>query len=135
MDDYLKGALELVKAQASVRPMTVEEIISMIKSLAVQLQRIASGAPQSVEDAAVPEDQDPMRTIKEKSVTCLECGKTFSIITKRHLVVHGLTPEEYRKKHGFPKKTPLACKALVRARRAKMKDMRLWEKRAVKTAA
>jgi hypothetical protein len=31
MDDYLKEALEIVKAQASVRTMTEEEITSMVK--------------------------------------------------------------------------------------------------------
>jgi predicted transcriptional regulator len=135
MDDYLNESLELVKAQASVRPMTVEEITSMIRNLAVQLQKMSAGAPLSAEDGAAAEDRDPMRAIKDKSVTCLECGKTFSIITKRHLAMHGMTTEEYRAKHGYPKKMPLACKALVRARRAKMKEMRLWEKRAVKPAA
>ena len=32
---------------------------------------------------------------------------------------------------GFKKGTPLTCKELQRARRQKMKDMKLWEKRAM----
>lgn len=34
MEDYLKQAIEIVKAQAAVRTMTEEEITSMMRSLA-----------------------------------------------------------------------------------------------------
>jgi predicted transcriptional regulator len=72
---------------------------------------------------------DPKKAIKEKSVTCLECGKSFKILTKKHLATHGLAPEEYKEKWGYKKNTPLVCKSLQRERRKKMKEMRLWEKR------
>jgi hypothetical protein len=35
MDEYLKQALEIIKAQASVRTMTEEEISSMMRSIAL----------------------------------------------------------------------------------------------------
>ena len=38
MDDYLKQALEIVKAQASVRVMAEEEITSMVRTLAAHLK-------------------------------------------------------------------------------------------------
>ena len=41
MEEYLKQALEIVKAQASVRNMTEKEIYSMVKSLADGIQKIA----------------------------------------------------------------------------------------------
>ena len=112
MDDYLKQALEIVKAQASVRVMSEEEITSMVRTLS---------AP------AMP----PAKSIKEKSVTCLECGKTFKIITRKHLATHDLDAESYREKWGLKKHTPLVCKELQRERRKKMKDMQLWEKRRI----
>jgi predicted transcriptional regulator len=128
MDDYLKEALEIVKAQASVRNMAEEEIISM-------MQRLAEGIKCIAEDAAMPGEStlnppvDPQKAIREKSIICLESGKAFKILTKKHLGKFGLTPEEYRAKWGYAKKTPLVCKELQRERRKKMKSMKLWEKR------
>ncbi|MFU2210467.1 MucR family transcriptional regulator [Solidesulfovibrio sp. C21] len=127
MEDYLKSALEIVKAQASVRNMTDEEITSMIRRLAIGIRDISGEAP--VGEAEQPVGMDPKKAIKEKSVTCLECGKSFKVITKKHLASHGLTPEEYKTKHGYKKSMPLVCKSLQRDRRKKMKDMRLWEKK------
>lgn len=128
MEDHLKEALEIVKAQASVRNMEEEEILSMVQTLANGIMSVQSGA-----GGAVPQEPavDPKRAIKEKSVACLECGKTFKILTKKHIGTHDLTPEEYREKWGYPKRMPLVCKSLQRERRKKMKDMRLWEKRTV----
>jgi len=127
MEEYLKEALEIVKAQASVRNMTEEEITSMVRKLADGIRGISENGEIS-EDAAVPV-MDPQKAIKEKSITCLECGKSFKIITKKHLATHGYTPEQYRETFGYKKGMPLVCKGLQRERRKKMKEMKLWEKR------
>ena len=128
MDDLLKEALEIVKAQAAVRIMTEEEITSMVQKLSCGLKSLNGGAEETAA-AEAPVMVDLANAVKEKSVTCLECGKTFKILTKKHLETHDLTPLEYREKHGLKKNAPLVCKSLQRERRRKMKDMRLWEKR------
>lgn len=127
MEDYLKEALEIVKAQASVRTMTEEEITSMVKTLASGIRVISEedALAEEIQEAAV----DPKKSIKEKTVTCLECGKTFKILTKRHLALHDLDAISYREKWGLKKNTPLVCKALQRERRKKMNTMKLWERR------
>lgn len=126
MEDYLKEALEIVKAQASVRTMTEEEITSMVQTLTSGIKAIAEGGTvDTQEDSAV----DPAKAIREKSILCSVCGKSFKVLTKKHLASHGLTPEEYREKYGYKKKTPLVCKSLQRERRKKMKEMKLWTKR------
>jgi predicted transcriptional regulator len=132
MEDYLKSALEIVTAQASVRNMTDEEITTMVRRLGAGIRDVGLGmeSPESEQPAVL----DPKKALKEKTVTCLECGKSFKVITKKHLASHGLTPEEYKAKHGYKKGTPLVCKALQRERRKKMKDMRLWEKKGKKVA-
>lgn len=132
MTDFLKHALELTKAQASVRVMNEEEMVSMVAALATKLQSMSEEAPQ-VEAVAEPAPQviDAKKSIKEKTITCLECGKVFKVITKKHLALHDLDAVAYREKWGLKKGTPLTCKELQRARRAKMKDMKLWEKRAM----
>ncbi|BAH76760.1 MucR family transcriptional regulator [Solidesulfovibrio magneticus] len=129
MEEYIQSALEIVKAQANARPMTEDEIISMVKSVAQGIAAVSTGQIATINaDAAAPAI-DPKKAIKEASVTCLECGKSFKVITKKHLAAHGLTPEEYKEKFGYKKTQALVSKALVRERRAKMKDMKLWERR------
>jgi len=127
MDDFLMEALEIVKAQASVRTMTEEEITSMVKKVADGIKAISEGdgLPQEAPKAPC----DPKKAVKEKSIVCLECGKSFKIITRKHLDSHDLSPEQYREKWGYKKGTPLVCKSLQRERRKKMKDMQLWERR------
>ncbi|BFR47758.1 MucR family transcriptional regulator [Nitratidesulfovibrio sp. HK-II] len=130
MDDMFKEALELVKAQATVRAMTADEMTSMVSALAKSLQALSQPVAESAGAASVDAVKaDSAKSIREAAVTCLECGKVFKIITAKHLALHGLDADAYREKWGLKKGTPLACKALVRARRKKMKEMQLWERR------
>jgi predicted transcriptional regulator len=129
MEDHLKAAIEIAKAQASVRNMSEEEITAMIQSLAQNIKTMSEGEAPFVQNEPAVE---PKKSIREKSVVCLECGKTFKVLTKKHLALHGLTPEEYKAKWGLPKNTSLVAKSLARERRKKMQDMRLWEKRGKK---
>lgn len=124
--EAMKEALAIVRAQASVRTMTAEEITGMARNLVDGIMGIDAAPIVAEEPAAYG---DPKSAIKEKSITCLECGKSFKVLTKKHLAAHGLTPDEYRAKYGYKKGTALCAKALVRERRAKMKDMKLWERR------
>lgn len=126
MDDYLKQAVELVKAQASVRVMQEDEITAMIRALSANLRQMGSDDPGDVE---VSEQPSPLKSIKEKTITCLECGKSFKLITRKHLASHGLDADAYREKWGLKRDAPLVCKSLQRTRRKKMKDLKLWEKR------
>ena len=129
MDDYLKEALEIVKAQASVRAMTEEELTSLMLHLARSIREAAAGGELAQDSLAQEVLLDSKKAIKEKTIICLECGKSFKILTRRHLGVHNLDAAAYREKWGYKKDTPLVCKALQRDRRKKMKDMKLWEKR------
>lgn len=127
MENHLKEALEIVKAQAGVRTMTEEEVITMVRKLSESIRDISGGeaAIEEVEEAAI----DPKKAVKEKSIVCVECGKSFRILTKKHLGTHGFTAAEYREKHGYKKGMPLVCKSLQRERRKKMREMKLWERR------
>ena len=126
MDEYIKQALEIVKAQASFRTMNEEEISSMVRTLATTIKQLMSGEFPAGAFGGV---DSASKQLSEKTVTCLECGKSFKLLTRRHLLSHNLTAEEYREKWGYPKDMPLVCKSLQRERRKKMKDMKLWEKR------
>jgi predicted transcriptional regulator len=117
MDDFLKAALEIVKAQASVRTMTEEEIVNLAQNLTASLKGIVGGECEAKAESVAC---DPGKAIREKSIICCECGKSFKILTK---------------KHGYKKNLPLVCKGLQRERRKKMTEMKLWTKRGKKAAA
>ena len=127
MDDHLKLAIELATAQASVRVMEEEEMVAMIRSLSTSLKKMTDDSLDIDGEESLA--SSPARSIKEKTITCLECGKVFKLITSKHLSTHGLDAEAYRRKWGLKPDTPLVCKSLQRTRRKKMKDMKLWEKR------
>ena len=127
MDDHLKLAIELATAQASVRVMEEEEMVAMIRSLSTSLKKMTDDSLDV--DGEESLTSSPARSIKEKTITCLECGKVFKLITSKHLSTHGLDAEAYRRKWGLKPDVPLVCKSLQRTRRKKMKDMKLWEKR------
>jgi predicted transcriptional regulator len=131
-DIFLQEALDIVKAQASVRSMTEEEIIQMVRGLSRTLSGLSGDVPPPDADtAAAPKNKG----IKNSSVTCLECGKNFKLLTRKHLASHGLTAAEYREKWGIKRKTALTCKALQKTRREKMKEMQLWKKKGKGRAA
>ena len=43
MDDFLKGALEISKAQAGVRVMSAEEITAFVQKVAGSIRAVAMG--------------------------------------------------------------------------------------------
>ncbi len=130
MDSYLALALDIVTMQAKVRNMTEEEITAMVAKLSACIRSLDASQETVSEDIAPAVIPDAKKAIKERTITCLESGKAFKVLTKRHLAKYGLTPEEYREKWGYPRGLPLVCKALQRERRKKMREMKLWERRA-----
>ena len=131
MDSVLAQAMEIVKAQASTRAMSTEEITSMIKALTASTGAMTGEVPGASETESKFTLDDAKKAVKEKSVTCMECGKVFKVLTRRHLATHDLTPEDYRSKWGYKKGAALVAKSLGRDRRKKMQDMKLWEKRSI----
>ena len=130
MEEYVQQALDIVKAQATVRTMTEEEITSMVQSLSQQLKSIVDGNEAQVEEEKPQEPAvDPKKAIREKAVVCLECGKKVKVLSKKHLALHGLTPAEYKEKWGYKKSQPLVAKSLARERKKKMQEMQLWKRR------
>jgi len=129
MDDYMRQALEIAKAQAKVRNMTEDEITTMVQSLAHRLKNLDTGKSEQGMNKHQEPAVDPGKAIREKSVICLECGASFKLLSKQHLALHGLTPKQYREKWGFKSTQPLVAKSLSRKRRKKMQQMQLWKRR------
>ena len=121
-------AAEIVQAQAGVSKLSPEEINSLIKSTYESLKNIKCDETDEGEKAAEAPPMDPKKSIKQATITCLECGKAFKIITKRHLKEHALTPKEYRAKWGFKARQPLSAKYLSAKRRKVAKEQNLGQR-------
>ena len=92
-------ASEIVNTQASGTTMTADEISSALRQVFTTLNELQRA-----------------ESIQNDKVICLECGAEMRQLTKLHLVSHGLTAKEYKKKYGFTMGTPLAAKSLTKAR-------------------
>jgi predicted transcriptional regulator len=102
----------------------------MLKKLSDSIRSAASTSTSAESPETGQSDAATVKSsIKEKSVTCLECGQTYKILSSKHLAAHGLTTESYKEKYGIKPRTALAAKYLVRMRKKKMEEMKLWEKR------
>lgn len=128
IDDVVHQALDIAQAQAGVRAMSAAEVVKYTEDLTHEIRNALQWGvgDQSATDL---EQKDGKSSIREGAIICLECGRSFKVLTIRHLMTHGLTAKEYRTKWGIKKGTSLVCKSLLRSRRKKMKEMRLWERR------
>jgi predicted transcriptional regulator len=130
----LEIAADIVQTQAASASMTSVDIASSLRLVFQTLQEIqkseAAGtvfAPQVMAEEA-PEATAPQNSIKEDKVICLECGAEMRQLSGKHLVSHGMSQKEYRKKYGFSMGTPLSAKSLTKARIKAAKKRGLPEK-------
>lgn len=84
-------------------------------------------------DAELPARGKPAVPVKDSIspdyLTCLEDGKQFRSL-KRHLGLHGMTPDDYRRKWGLPKDYPMVAPKYAKARSRLAKKIGLGRKRA-----
>ena len=75
------------------------------------------------EQGMVPDVAQPEASIQRDQVVCLECGKAFTLLSNRHLALHGLTPREYKRKYGLRQSQPLSARTLSAKRRKQALDL------------
>ncbi|MDR1857799.1 MAG: MucR family transcriptional regulator [Desulfovibrio sp.] len=121
MDDYLAQALEIARAQATVRTMTAEEITAFALKLSQAIKGLAEGADAAAEPTGPA--IDPKSSIRQESIICLVCGRKSRMLTKAHLAKHGLTPAEYKAKYGLKPDVNLVCKTTLKQQRERMAKM------------
>ncbi len=114
-------AAEIVTAQASHSRLSPEEIADSLRSVFQTLKDI-----QQASHGSEPEEtvfKDPQSSIQRTQVICLECGKAFKLLSNRHLALHGLTPREYKHKHGIRMTQALSARTLSAKRRKLAKEL------------
>ncbi len=120
-------ASKIVQTQVGQTPMTAGDITSSLRQVFSTLQEIQKAevggielVPGAAVDGEVPAEAKPVLapadSIQDDKVICLECGAEMRQLTVKHLVFHGMSQKEYRKKYGFTMRTPLSAKSLTKAR-------------------
>ena len=122
----LEIAAEIVQAQVTGTPMSPDEIESALGKTFITLQKMQKAEEggllldvmraSEAAEAKAEEKIDPMSSIQDDKIVCLECGATMRQLTAKHLGSHGLNPRDYKKKWGFPLKQSLSARSLSKAR-------------------
>ena len=132
-------AAEIVQTQVSLTSMTATDIASSLRQVFSTLQEMQKAEAGGIEltpaaeaTGEAPAEEKPVlnpaNSIENDKVICLECGAEMRQLTSKHLVFHGMSQKEYRKKYGFSMRTPLAAKSLTKARSKAAKKRGLPEK-------
>ncbi|MFZ0942460.1 MAG: MucR family transcriptional regulator [Syntrophobacteraceae bacterium] len=129
-------ASEIVQTQVSLTSMSAAEIASSLRQVFITLNELlkAETAGINIEvthpatDEVAATKLSPADSIQNDKVICLECGAECRQLTSKHLVSHGMSSKEYKKKYGFTMRTPLSAKSLTKARSKAAKKRGLPEK-------
>lgn len=102
----LDWTVQVVDAYVSHNPVPPGELPGLIASV----HRALADAGATQNGSAKLEPAVPVKkSVAPDHISCLECGKEFSML-KRHIFNdHGLTPEQYRGKWGLPYDYPIVA--------------------------
>jgi predicted transcriptional regulator len=106
---------DIVAAQARYTTLSQDELRESLQQVFQTLQDIERSVQNT--DIEIPLPRDPIASIQHQQVVCLECGRAFKLLANRHLALHGLTPRQYKQKHGIPMTQPLSARLLTAKRR------------------
>jgi predicted transcriptional regulator len=115
---------EMFIAYVSNNSVQPSEIGDVVRAISRALSKDNSEELAARGDPAVPIDE----SITPDYVTCLEDGKQFKSL-KRHLGLHGMTPDEYRTKWGLAESYPMVAPKYAKARSRLAKKIGLGRKR------
>lgn len=105
----------IVVAQAKCCPLTPEEMSDSVQQIFLTLHDLYRSEQEKTTPLLM--SASPETSIQQDHVLCLECGLTFTLLSNRHLVTHGLTPREYKRKHGLRMTQSLSARTLTAKRR------------------
>jgi predicted transcriptional regulator len=122
-------AAEIVTAQASYTVLSADDIADSLRQIAQTLKALQPTENGLEGDEVLP--KDPHTSIQNNQVVCLECGKLFTLLSNRHLALHGLTPRAYKLKHGIRLTQALSARTLSARRRKLAKESGMGKQLAV----
>jgi predicted transcriptional regulator len=134
----LEMVKELVIEQIRVHQLSPEDAKALLLTTHATLLSMNQGempaSTMSLEPKGEVVSSDWKRSITKHAITCLECGSTFRQLSSRHLRVHDLDSNSYRRKYGIPSTQPLSSREATARRRELAQQIRPWEQAATKRA-
>lgn len=126
---------EMFKAYVTnneLEPTQLQTVVAaMTRAISQPLgQALLQGAPEPGKSPAVPVED----SVTPDHIVCLEDGKQFKSL-KRHLGIHGFTPDEYRARWGLPADYPMTASKYSKRRSRLAKKIGLGRKRSTRRAA
>ena len=124
--DRVSLAADIVAAYVSNNSVPTDDLANLIHAVHTALTKLSAGTAVPVAETLVP--AVPIRkSITQGYIICLEDGKRFKSL-KRHLVSHGMTPEQYRLKWSLRKDYPMVAADYTASRSALAKKIGLGRK-------
>lgn len=104
--DLVELTADIVSAYVSNNPIPVTGLADLIASVHSSLSGLGqrSAVPAEAQVPAV----NPKKSVFPDYIVCLEDGKKFKSL-KRHLALHGQTPDEYRARWGLKPDYPMVA--------------------------
>jgi predicted transcriptional regulator len=124
--DSLGLAAEVVAAYVSNNPLPKSDLPDLILMVHSSLAKLGTEPEQAVPEAQAPA-VPTRRSITPDYLICLEDGKRFKSL-RRHLRLHGLTPEQYREKWKLPSNYPMVAPNYAAQRSTLAKKIGLGQK-------
>lgn len=120
---------DIVAAYVSNNPVPAGELPGLIAQIHTSISSLSVSSVPSEEPLTL---RMPIKkTITPDYLISLEDGKKYKTL-KRHLTIHGLTPEQYRAKWGLPLDYPMVAANYSAHRSAMAKSLGLGRKPAEK---
>ena len=110
-DELMALTTQIVSAHVAHNEVSPEQLPALIHSVFTALGNANSPPPAATEPAVAVRS-----SVRPDAVTCLDCGKQFSML-KRHLNTdHSLTPQQYRAKWNLPHDYPMVAPNYAKVR-------------------
>jgi predicted transcriptional regulator len=107
--DFVELATEVVAAYVANNPLPRSDLPALIQAVHSAVESLGKGSEVAQPQAETKLPAVPIRkSITPDYLVCLEDGKRFKSL-RRHLRLHGLTPEQYREKWGLSSDYPMVA--------------------------
>ena len=115
--DHIGLAVEIVSAYVSnnsIPPSDLQALVTSVHAALISLSKTPASEAQAVEKLTPAQIR---KSITHDNLISFEDGKPYKTL-RRHLKLHGLSPEAYREKWGLPSDYPITSAAYSEKRAA-----------------
>ena len=107
--DILTLAANIVSAHVEHNEVSHNEVPRPIREVYAALVEVGQDRPRPAAGHTTIATPAARRKAggTEEILTCLECGMKMKMLKRHLLTVHGMTPEDYRRKHNLPGDAPM----------------------------